>query len=291
MKKQIKILIMMFVLVMAFSITASAHELWIETNEVGDGEEIKVEVLWGHRGDFLDNADHENYRLFVRYPNDTVEELELERRGVQPRSFIVPTEKGEYVFWAERKPSAFTREDITTLSVQMAKNVFRFGEGNTTLEQPTDMPLEIIPLSNIDRGNFKGKVLLEGETVEGASVSVYGPGESTVMTESNAEGIFEVDIREAGSWLVKANIATEEEGEMEETAYTQVSRTTTLVFDIEQEELVTDTNSEAVATDESIINTSNSSTNMIFPGVIGLFLGVAATLVFTKKKSMRNIDK
>lgn len=267
--------VFVFLLVLQLSFPASAHELWIEVED--KGEELQVEVLWGHIGDYLDEANIDDYRLFVRYPSGSVDELALERIGVQGRTFFSPVEEGEYVFWAEREPGTYTPgEGVTTLSVQTAKHLFHFGDGPGTGDQPVEMVLEIVPvtdLSEFAHGTLEGKVLWEGEPAAGAAVSAYGPGDRVLEAESDADGFFTLELDVPGTWLVKGNITAEEEGELDGEEYGMASRTTTLLIDADAKE--GGTAAPAAGTFSAV---------MVIPLLIGLLLGGAGTLFMLRKK-------
>ncbi len=281
-KKRLGLTVLIILLVFLLSSSVSAHELWIEVAEEAGGNELKVEVLWGHIRDFLDRASHEDYQLFVRFPGGNVQELDLEGVGVIGRAYLVPQEQGEYVFWALRNPGTFTPGDgVTTLSVQLAKSVYQFGEGATTAEEPVDVLLEIVPttdLSTFKSGNIEGTVLLEGNPAEGAALSAYGPGDRALEGSTDAGGNFELNLDVPGTWLIKANVSQEEEGTHGGDEYGRVSRTTTLVIDTEDSGTV-----PAAAPGTEASGSSPIMMGMIF--IIGLLLGAAGTFFVTKKNA------
>lgn len=270
-----------FLLVFLLASSVSAHEMWIEVEEA-EGE-MKVEVLWGHIGDFLDRASHEDYQVFVRFPDGTVEKLEMEGIGVQARTYVLPQEEGEYVFWATRNPGTFTPGDgVTTLSVQMAKSVAQYGEGPGTADEPVDILLEIIPEVDLDSftsGKFQGTVLLEGSPAAGAAISAYGPGDRALEEESDADGSFQLDLDVPGTWLIKANVTTEEEGTHEGEDYGRTSHTTTLLID------TGDSGHDDVKTAVATGTASGSSVMMGLIFIAGLLLGAAGTFVVKKKSA------
>ncbi len=269
-------IMVILILSTAFGGAVTAHELWIEVEKMPDGEELKIDVMWGHIGDFLDSASHEDYELFVRTPGGQTQMLELERIGVQGRAYFDAQESGQYLFWALRQPGTFTPgSGITTLSVQLAKSVYQHGDGPGTAGDPTDILLEIIPetdLAGFSGGSFEGIVLLEGEPVE-AVISAYGPSNETLEGESSADGSFELDLNNPGIWLVKANVSTEDEGTHDGEEYGAVSRTTTLVFTVGEES----------AAEQG--TAGSSFAGIIVPLIIGVLLGGAGTLFFVSKKS------
>ena len=281
-KKRLGLSALIILLVLILSSSVSAHELWIEVTEQAGGEELKVEVLWGHIRDFLDQSNYEDYQLFVRFPEGSVEELELEGVGVIARAYLTPQEKGEYVFWAIRNPGTYTPGDgITTLSVQLAKSVYQFGAGPSTAGEPVDMLLEIIPttdLSGFKSGKIEGTVLLNGTHAEGAVISAYGPGDRALEGKTGNQGNFELNLDIPGTWLIKANIAVDEDGKHGDEEYGRVSRTTTMVIDTEETGTVA-----AAAPPASMSGTSPVMMGMVF--IIGLLFGAAGTFFVTKKKA------
>ncbi|MFN7251459.1 MAG: DUF4198 domain-containing protein [Anaerobacillus sp.] len=264
-----------FVLFLIFAPKAFAHELFIQVQEDKASNELQIDVLWGHLRDFLDQANYENYELFVRYPSGEVEQLDLEKIGVQARAFIPATEKGEYVFWATRKPGTYTPDDgVTRLSLQMAKTVHQVGSGNETASEPVGLMLEIVPetsLGNFTKGKLKGKVLLESEPLAEATITAYGPDGELLEGVSANDGFFEFDLQSNGEWLIKASFQTEEAGILEDTEYELVGRTTTLLVD---------------TTNPSANNAASTSTNplsYIAVLIIGLLMGASITFISLKK--------
>lgn len=280
-RKSLLLCVLLLCVLALWSGTASAHELWIEVTEEPQAEELKVEVLWGHIRDYLDRASHEDYRLFMRSPSGQVDELPLEGIGVQARTFVAPDEEGEYVFWAKREAGTYTPGDgITTLSVQSAKTVYQHGQGGGTAAEPVQMHLEMVPqtdLSAFSGGTFKGTVLLEEEPAAGAAISAYGPGGEILESVSETDGSFDLQLDTSGTWLLKANITTEEEGSHDGQDYGRVSRTTTLLTNVQEERPA-----EAPAAEQAAGATSMPA--MIVPFIIGLLLGGAGTLFFTSRK-------
>lgn len=260
---------------------SSAHELWVEIEEVHGGDKLKIEVMWGHIRDFLDQASHEDYELFVRTPGGQVKELELEGIGVQGRTFLEAGETGQYVFWALREPGTYTPTDgVTTLSVQMAKTVYQHGDGPETAGKPVEMLLEIVPEKDVAAfpgGSFEGTVLLEGEPTA-AAISAYGPSDKVLESESSADGSFELNMDSPGVWLVKASLSTREDGTHNGEEYSQVSRTTTLVLNVGGE------SQSAPAVPDQASGGTLPLTSMLAPFFIGLLLGGAGMLFYTGNK-------
>ena len=252
-----------------------AHELFIHIEEDQETGELRVDILWGHIRDFIDAGNYENYKLQVRHPDGTVEPLPLEKIGVQARAYFQPTEEGEYVFWAERKPSTYTPDGgETQLSLQMAKTTFYKGNGSETSSQPTDLALEVIPthsLSSFTTGEFKGQVLLEGMAVSDAAISAYGPQGEVLEGVSDADGHFELELSSRGEWLIKANVRTDDSGVLEDEEYTKTSRTSTFLMNTENVE------SQSGSGDVSMWS-------LILTALIALLVGSSATLLITGRK-------
>ena len=277
---RLKSIVCFSVFVLIFTMIAlpvSAHEMWIEVKDL-EGE-FRVEVFWGHIRDYLDSASHEDYELFVRYPDGSVEELETEGIGVQARAFINPREEGEYVFWALRNPGTFTPDGgLTTLSVQLAKSVFQYGSGPGTAAEPVDILLEIIPevdLTDFGTGQFKGAVLMEGTPAESAIISAYGPQNRALEGISDSDGTFQLNLDLPGIWLIKANVADEDEGTHNGEDYAMISRTTTLLID---------TGSD-VETAASASGSGGSAEMMVLLLIAGILLGAAAVFLYQSKRA------
>ncbi|WP_096201844.1 DUF4198 domain-containing protein [Bacillus sp. FJAT-45350] len=287
MKKFILTLLFSFLLLGVFIPTATAHELFIEVKEDYNSDEIQVDVLWGHLRDFLDNANHENYELFVRYPSGEVEQLPLESIGVQARAYLTPVEEGEYIFWAERKPSLYSpSEDVTILSKQMAKNVYQVGTGSQPDSEPIHMLLEVIPtngLTTFSTGTFSGTVLYEGAASPTTLISAYGPNGEILETETNEDGTFELPFDSVGDWLVKANVQTDEEGQLDGEDYQQISRTSTLIINTTTDEEVSEAITPKADTSSETTTTTETSTS-ILTFIIGFLLGASVIFLAARKK-------
>ncbi|MDT8861245.1 DUF4198 domain-containing protein [Alkalihalobacillus sp. MEB130] len=264
-------------LLIAFSFTflltpskISAHELFIQVEENDTDEELRVDVLWGHLRDFLDVSNHDNYELYVRYPNGNEEQLSLESIGVHAVSYVPITEDGDYTFWAMRTPSTYTPDTgITQLSNQMAKVIHHVGSSSSIADQPISLDLEIVPtihLPSFTTGVFRGIVQLNGHEVSDATVTAYGPNGEILESTSDHNGVIEFQFDSTGEWLLKANVRSEEAGTLDGEEYEIVSQTSTLLLDTGQ--------------------TVESSTNiwtLVAMLVIGLFVGASIVLLTVKK--------
>lgn len=269
MKKMFALII--FIVLLLISPTAFAHELFIQVEEDQTSNELRVDVLWGHLRDFLDQANYEDYDLYMRAPNGETKQLELEKIGVQGRSYLNASEKGEYLFWATRAPGTYTPEDgVTRLSVQMAKAIHQVGSGRQTANQPVGLPFEIVPedsLADFKTGKVTARVLLDGEPLSGATLSAYGPEGELLEDVSAEDGTFAFDFQSHGEWLIKASFQTEESGTLDDTEYEVIGHATTLIVDT--------------------TSASSSNTNpltLIAVSITGLLLGAAITFFSVKKK-------
>lgn len=281
--KHCRIFAFFLIFTLLFAGTAFAHELWIEVKYKAADDELQADIFWGHFGDFVDNANADNYTMFVRYPDGQTEELAVEKQGMQGRSYMTPKGEGEYVFWALRKPSTRTAEDgITRLSVQLAKTVVVVGEGPATSTEETGMPFEIMPLSGLPTvpGPFSGKVLLDGEPSAGMDVSAYGPDGATLQATTAEDGTFGLTIPVAGSWLVKVSGQFAEEGTLDEVQYTETGKTSTIGFSVPEEA----NSASPVMTAASAGTAAFGGSDSILTFFTGLFLGAAAALFFKQRK-------
>lgn len=277
-KKMIALLVGLTVLLVAS--TALAHELWIEIDYING--KLQADVSWGHVNEFYDPLNHEAVKLFVRYPNGQTEELKLQEAGDQARGSVTAKDKGEYVFWAMRNPSTFSpSDDVTRLSMQMAKTVFVHGEGPATSNAATALPLEIIPDAKLAGatvgGTFSGRALLEGQPFAGATVAIYGPdddGDTAKMATTGADGRINFSMPESGQWLVKVSGRVEEAGTLGDTAYNEVSRASTLYFNVVGKTAAAPAAPAAAqpaATDRELPRTG--STHILFYGLGALAIG------------------
>lgn len=266
-----------FILLLLIPSKVFAHELFIQVKEGEASSELQVDVLWGHLRDFLDQANYEDYELYVRYPNGETELLELEKIGVQARAFVDADEEGEYVFWANRMPSTYTPGDgETRLSVQMAKATHQVGGANLTTDEPIGLLLEIVTeesLADFKTGKVKGSVLFEGEAIPDVTLNAYGPKGEHLEGVSAEDGTFEFNFQSNGEWLMKASVETEEAGSLEGEEYELIGRTSTLLVDT------------SASADDNL--TSINSLTMVAVFVIGLLLGTAITFVCVKKKQAK----
>lgn len=274
MKKLLCVLGLCVIFILGYAIDAHAHELYIQIEEDLDNNELKIEIIWGHIRDFVDQANHENYELFARYPNGEIIALELEQVGVFARSYLPISGNGEYIFWANRKPSVYSPSaDESILSVQMAKAVYHVGKGSSSDNPLVDLTLEILPQENLGDfgdGEFQGYVLFDGSPApSGTIVNAYGPQKEILEAKTDDSGAFSLTLNSHGLWLLKANVRTKEEGELNDTHYQEISRTSTLVFD----------------TSSSAKNSSSPSVAMVLILLFtGVLLGSSGTFLIISKK-------
>ncbi|GAB3801211.1 DUF4198 domain-containing protein [Virgibacillus kimchii] len=256
-----------------FSKETSAHELFIQVEEFPDSKELRVDVIWGHIRDFVDQADVEDLALYVQYPDENTEQLDLEAIGVQARSYVSITEDGTYTFWATREPSTYTPDDgVTQLSDQAAKLVHHVGGAGTSGNDTVEMELEIVPETethSFSTGTFTGNILLNGELTESAIISAYGPEWEVLETTSDEDGQFELDFGSSGEWLIKANLELDESGTVDGEDYETHSFTSTFLIDTEQEQV--DTN-------------ESSLFSLVGMLLSGLLIGAAVTIFIMRKK-------
>lgn len=257
MKKVITFIACLMVLLIAS--TAVAHELWIEVGYSGD--ELQADVSWGHIFEFYDPLDHEEVKLFVRYPDGKAEGLELQNAGDQARAFVTPRGEGEYVFWAMLNPSTSSpNPDVTRLSLEMAKAVFVHGDGPATSTAETGLPFEIIPdkkMADVTTSTFSGQVILEGQPLAAANVAALGLYD-TLIGETAADGSFSFSIPQTGYWLIKVSGRFDEEGTLGDTAYTQVARTSTLYINIVDKTATAPSDTQPVETGAGSITASET---------------------------------
>lgn len=257
-----------------FSQKVSAHELYIEVDEFTDSEELRVDIKWGHIRDYVDPADVEDYQLHVRYPNEDVEQLDLEESGVYARAYVPIEGDGDYVFWAERKPSTYEPDDsVTQLSNQMAKHIHHVGDGSSTANEAVETELEVIPTmntANFSTGNFSGTIILDGDEVNDATVTAYGPEFEILETVSADDGTFDFTFDSTGEWLIRVNVEVDEPGSIEGEEYELISHTSTLLIDTEQ-------TAEEEAGDSNIWS-------LVSMSVIGLLIGASIGMLILRRK-------
>ncbi|UJL45251.1 DUF4198 domain-containing protein [Virgibacillus sp. NKC19-16] len=258
-----------------FSLNVSAHELYIEVEEFTESEELRVDVLWGHIRDYVDEANIEDFQLHVRYPNGDTDQLELEEVGVHSRAYVPITDEGAYTFWAERTPSTYTPDDgIAQLSNQFAKQIYHVGGASSNSEEAIEAQLEIIPnedTAHFSTGDFSGTIRLDGSEIADATVTAYGPEHEVLEGVTDDDGTFNFTFDSTGKWLIKANAEVDEAGDIDGEEYEITSHTTTLL----------------VNTGEADAEDAEEGSNMwsfIAMLVVGLLVGASVILIFLRKK-------
>lgn len=241
MKQMKRIAVMFFIVVgmlIIFAPTLSAHELYIEIDEVSEGEELRVDVLWGHIRDYVSEVNLDDYQLHVRYPSGDMEQLDLEAVGVHARAYVPIDEEGSYTFLATKNPGTHSPEEgVTQLSIRMAKVIHQVGDDTSAAEEPVEIDLQMVPDSGASIatiGEFSGTVLMNGEPEPDAAVTAYGPDGEVLEGTSDDNGAFGFTFDSEGKWLLKTNVIHDEPGELNDEAYEEVSHTSTLLLDIEQ---------------------------------------------------------
>jgi len=295
MKKIITMILFAGSLILLFSPTASAHELFIQLDEQ-EGE-LRVDVLWGHIRDYVDVATHEDYQLFVRDPNGDTEQLDMENIGVHARSYVPITEEGTYTFWATREPGTHSPEDgLTQQSIQMAKAVYSTGNGQSNTDESVDMDLEIIPTTELDHftgGEFTGTIEFDGEPSTDTELIAYGPEGEVLDTTADDEGNFNFTLDSQGQWLIKGNLVVDEAGSLNGEDYDEIGYTSTLIIDTQEEgsaELTEPSDSTNSTESSELTNSTESSEttysiwSLVAIGICGLLVGAAISLLFKKKK-------
>ena len=232
-----------FMVVIIFSLISGrsvfAHEVWLEVDgDLEEGSELQIDVTWGHFGGEVEELNHEDYSLFVMTPDEGIQEIELEEDGLHARGYYTPSSEGEHIIYAKRDAGTYSPEEgLVINNIHMGKVILPVGADEEIYFESVDLPLDIVPeMSSIDfiEGTFEGKVLLEGDPVEGANISAYGPDDETLMEESDSEGKFSLELADEGRWLVKANVSMEDSGTLNGEEYNEVSKTVTMLVDREQ---------------------------------------------------------
>ncbi|UMZ72689.1 DUF4198 domain-containing protein [Natranaerofaba carboxydovora] len=232
-----------FMVVTLFSLISGgsvfAHEVWLEVDgDLEEGSELQIDVMWGHFGDEVEELNYEDYSLYVMTPDKEVQEIEVEEEGLHGRGYFTPSTEGEHIIYTKRKPSVYSPGEGQMINnMHMGKTILPIGVGEKIYSENVDLPLDIIPemsSKDLSEGNFEGKVLLEGDTVEGANVSAYGPDDEAMMEESDSEGGFSFNLGDEGRWLIKANVSMEDSGTLDGEEYNEVSKTVTMLVDREK---------------------------------------------------------
>jgi len=248
---------------------ASAHELYIQVDE--QDNELRIDVLWGHIRDYVSDANKKDYQLYVRDPDGDTQELDMENVGVHSRAYVPLSSEGTYTFWAVRKPGTHEPEEgMTQLTNQYAKTIYYTGSGTTNIEEPAEMNLEIVPDGESDHfttGQFEGKALFNGEPNTDIVLTAYGPEGEVLNTAPDKEGNFSFPFDTHGKWLIKGNIVFAEEGSINDIGYEEAGYTSTLLVDLQEDELP-----------------AYNVWSLFTAAIAGIFIGASFILLLIKKK-------
>ncbi|MFD2043528.1 DUF4198 domain-containing protein [Ornithinibacillus salinisoli] len=273
MRKYIIILLAFSCAFFMFLPSVTAHELYIQVEEYENSGELRVDVLWGHIRDYVSEASPDEFELYVRYPEGTVKQLNLEEAGVYSRANVPITSDGTYTFWANREKGTYTPEEGTTqLSNHMAKVVHHVGNSSSHAVESVDMEFEIVPdvdLTDFSIGKFTGKILLYGSTISESTVTAYGPEHEILETTTDDNGRFSFTFESTGKWLIKANLIEEEAGSIQGESYEVISNTSTLLVD---------------TTDKVDQEEHTNLWSLLAMLVVGLLLGTSLTLIMLRKR-------
>lgn len=225
--KSLMVTVVVLVLLLASARTASAHNLYIETEvnpEIPVEQEVKV--LFGHpnspEGCYI-YPEMEYTRVYK--PDGTTIELDLKEesgyRTAQQATYwtaeVTLDQEGDYFIVAERAPLAFdpTWHDHpgpVELRYEWAKVIVHDG-GEEQWHKAVGLELEIVPLVNpydLQVGDtFTAKLLYNGETVRAEyaaaheTESIHDP-EVAQVGETAEDGTFSIYITKPGMWTVKA---------------------------------------------------------------------------------------
>jgi cobalt/nickel transport protein len=209
-------LILLMLLIGAATMNASAHELWVELNDLVDvGESQEAYVFWGHADDpaslalpvidktylvtpdgqkITTRMDEEVGKLFVGYGR--VGEV-----GISPLTTFWP---GNYVFVVERAP---TYSNVTQrLGYSSAAAVINSGnDGSSSFK--SGLPVEITtdrPLYQIKNEDIVTFTIKYNDQQVNATYSAYPQ-----MTETNVQSgftgetdSFPIDFNQTGLWIL-----------------------------------------------------------------------------------------
>lgn len=204
---------------------ALAHDLWLnmEDHYLNKSGKTKAKVVFGHNYPHFGILVKEDQLSEFYYvaPNGikttigkTWEELKGTSYGRPAGARVGDVNcdrEGTYIIVASKKRKG---DKLNVPSEKYAKSILVVGHGSKGVSSPVGQRIEIVPLKNpteIKAGEtLPIKVLFEGKPLEtyvyGTYVGYYSEDEPfPLLARSNADGIAQVKIDRAGTWMVVAN--------------------------------------------------------------------------------------
>jgi len=207
----IKKLFMLFLAMFVITVSALAHDVWIEKK----GKDFVV--LYGH-GVNTETYDPDKVKEVKAYSIDgSIVQVKVEKEGYPV--IIKPKGKTALIylffdngFWSKtpdgwkNKPKKEVPDALeSSHSIKYSKAILKW---SNKFSKPLGMKMEIVPLKNplsLKVGDsLPLKVFLDGQPVEGASVNVGEYHKEALKTDKN--GIAEIKIEKSGFQIVSANI-------------------------------------------------------------------------------------
>ena len=204
---------------------ASAHDLWLnmEDHYLNTTGKTEAKVVFGHNYPHFgllvkEDQLSEFYYVAPSGIETTIDKTWEEVKGTsygRPAGARVGAincdQEGTYIVVASKKRKG---SKLTVASEKYAKSILVVGDGTKDVRVPVGQRIEIVPLKNpseIKPGEMLPvKVLFEGKPLEtyvyGTYAGYYSEDEPfPVLARSNADGIAQVKIDRAGTWMVVSN--------------------------------------------------------------------------------------
>lgn len=204
---------------------ALAHDLWlnVDTYSLQKSAETDAKVVFGHNYPYYGIlVKQEQLSAFFYLAPDghktvideTREELHGESYGKPAGARVGAvhcSQEGTYIVAAAKKRKG---DALNVPSEKYAKAIIVVGEGSSSVSQPVGQRIEIVPLKNpseVKAGEFfPVQVLYEGKPLSTFVYGTYAGYSSSdepfpVLARSNASGIAQVKIEQAGTWMIVCN--------------------------------------------------------------------------------------
>lgn len=254
--KKILILFLILFIVVSFASIAQAHMFWLNVSNYfpRQGEEVTIEIGFGHKYPKDEKIKEENIeQILVRDPNG--HEVQLERIDIAKYRFT-PKVEGQYEVIAKLKkgfvsntPDGRKLGNRKTLNnvvscfhfTMNAKTLINVGSKSKGCFYRSELPLEIVPVSNISKlkvgDELLLKVMYQGKPLKGVkfnaidkNTALQEEGKWLQELESDVDGIVRIKLISKGPWLftVSYELPYIDQAECDKSLYR-----TTLTFGLE----------------------------------------------------------
>jgi uncharacterized GH25 family protein len=210
--------------------SAWAHDLWITCPKAKAGKKLLMDISYGHefpKGDKL-NPDE----LEETYVMGAVGKINTAPNADKNYLTAKPLSAGSYLAVSGTKAKFYTKTNDGYVrkpknevknpekcfrSIKYAKAIVNLGKRAGDVSHPLGQDLELVPLANpatLQTGTMLPvKVLLAGKPlvgaeVTGATAAQFAKGAMGFVATTNAKGVAQIKLSEAGLWLIRINHKT-----------------------------------------------------------------------------------